>query len=66
MIVCDRCKNLKAKAFTCVVSVRKQVVRPPAADDGFREIIAPTVALCDTCITEVCKIIGKTLKGQKV
>lgn len=65
MIVCDRCKNVKVKAFPCKVTVTKCCVKPPATPEGYRQIIGAEPALCDTCITEVCKIIGKILKGQK-
>ena len=69
MIVCDRCKSLKSKAFPCKVTVDKCAVHTtpdkPPSTNGYRQIIQATPALCDACIGEVCKIIGKILKGQK-
>lgn len=58
MIVCDECKDVSKKAFEVAIIVEKQdesKQRKPKP----REVVRIPVALCEGCITTVCKSLGK-------
>ncbi len=62
MIVCDECRNVEAKAFECFVVVLKQdgpkKIGNRRVKTSPRQVVSVPVALCDECVSKVCKRIG--------
>ena len=72
MIVCDECRNVDAKAFDCTIILEKEeqaTTKSQRLEHGTpkrmkrREVVRIPIALCEKCITKVCKSIG-TMKQR--
>lgn len=63
MIVCDECRDVESKAFDCFIVVEKMDEPPRKANRVLkpkpREIVKIPVALCEACLTLVCKSLGR-------
>lgn len=66
MIVCDECRDVNARAFDCCIILEKteDAVSKRESSEGKprrirnREVVRVPLALCEKCITQVCKSIG--------
>lgn len=66
MIVCDECRDVNSKAFDCTIILEKEedATTKRQKQEGTpkrmkrREVVRIPVALCERCITKVCKSIG--------
>ena len=57
MRLCDRCEDRANEAFLCDLTICK--AEKKGGKTKRRQIIRMTIDLCDPCLTEVCKAMGK-------